>query len=110
VRGVTFCAKEKVDTSLCSECLRYVSIVVEVNRGCNMAERQNTVVCSFDPSNPRNTAHDIHEWIHATLRLPEQKVTMIQIDGIKRQIFIKLLDNESVYALLSETGGQAEYK
>jgi len=75
-----------------------------------MAERHNTVVCSFDPSSPRITAHDIHEWIHATLRLPEQKVTMIQIDGIKRQVFIKLLDNESVHALLSETGGQAEYK
>ena len=35
---------------------------------------------------------------------------MIQIDGIKRQVFIKLLDNESVHALLSETGGQAEDK
>ena len=78
MRGVTFGAKVKVDTSECSECLRYVSIVVEVNRGCNMAERHNIVVCSFDPSSPRITAHDIHEWIQATLRLPEQKVTMIQ--------------------------------
>ena len=75
-----------------------------------MAERHDTVVCSFDPSSPRITAHDIHEWIHATLRLPEQKVTMIRIDGIRRQVFIKLLDNASVHALLSETGGQAEYK
>ena len=35
---------------------------------------------------------------------------MIQIDGIKRQVFIKLPDIEGVPALLSETGGQAEYK
>jgi len=63
-----------------------------------MAERHNTVLCSFDPPSPRITAHDIHEWIHATLRLPEQKVTVIQIYGIKRKVFIKLLDNESVHA------------
>ena len=107
VRGVAFCAKVKVDTSGFSECLGYLSRVLEVNRVSNMAERHNTVVCTFDPSSPRIMAHDIHEWIYATLRLPEQKVTMIQIDGIKRQVFIKLLDNESVHALLSETGVQA---
>ena len=100
VRGVTFCAKVKVDASEFSECLRYVSIVVEVNRGCNMAERHNALVC-FDPSSSRITAHDIHEWIHATPRPPKQKVTVIQIDGIRRQVFIKLLYNESVRALLS---------
>jgi hypothetical protein len=75
-----------------------------------MAERHNTVVCSFDPFSPRITAYDIHEWIFATLRIPEHKVTMIQTDGIKRQVFTKLPDNESVHAILRETGGQAEYK
>ena len=35
---------------------------------------------------------------------------MIQIDDIKRQVFIKLLDNDRVQTLVSETGGQAEYK
>jgi len=35
---------------------------------------------------------------------------MIQIDGIKRQVFIKLIDNAYVQALLGETNGQAEYK
>ena len=37
-----------------------------------MAERHNTVVCLFNPSSPRITAYDIHEWIHSTLRIPEQ--------------------------------------
>jgi hypothetical protein len=75
-----------------------------------MAERQNTVVCSFDPSSPRITAYEIHEWIHAALRIQENKVSMIQIDGIKRQVFIKFVDNESVHALLRDTSGRAEYK
>jgi hypothetical protein len=35
---------------------------------------------------------------------------MIQIDGIKRQVFIKFVDNESVHALLPDTSSCAEYK
>jgi hypothetical protein len=75
-----------------------------------MAERHNTVVCSFDLSNPRITAYDIHEWIFAVLRIPEHTVKLIQIDGIKRHVYIKLADIESVLALLRDTAGQAEYK
>jgi len=75
-----------------------------------MAERQNTVVCSFDPSSPRINAYDIHEWLHEALRIQESTVSMIQIDGIKRQVFIKFVDNESVHALLRDTAGSAEYK
>jgi len=51
-----------------------------------MAERQNTVVCSFDSSSPRITAYDIHEWFHAARRIQEGTVSMIQIDGIKRHL------------------------
>jgi hypothetical protein len=75
-----------------------------------MAERQNTVVCSFDLASPKITAYDIHEWIFAIMRIPEHKILMIQIDGIKRQVYIKLTDNDCALALLRETGGQAEYK
>ena len=35
---------------------------------------------------------------------------MIQIEGIKRQVIIKLIDNGYVQALRRETNGQAEYK
>jgi hypothetical protein len=40
---------------------------------------------------------------------------MIQIDGIKRQVFNKFVDNESVHALLMhaslrDTSGRSEYK
>ena len=75
-----------------------------------MAERLNTIFCTFDPTSQRVTAYDIHEWIQQVLRIPEHTVSMIQIDGIKRQLFIKLIDNAYVQALLRETNGQAEYK
>jgi hypothetical protein len=74
-----------------------------------MAERHNTV-CFFDLSSPRITAYDIHEWIFAVLRIPEHTAKMIQIDGIKRHVYIKLADTESVLALLRDTAGQAQYK
>ena len=75
-----------------------------------MAERHNTVVCSFDLASPRITAHDIHEWIFAVLRIPEHSVQMIQIDGIKRHVYIKMAYADSVLALLQDTAGQAKYK
>jgi len=75
-----------------------------------IAECHNTVLCSFDPSSPRITAHDIHEWIIAVLRIPEHKVQMIQIGDIKRHVYIKLADTESVTALLRDTEDQAKYK
>ena len=47
---------------------------------------------------------------HAALRVQEHKVSVLQIDRIKRQVFIKFVDNESVHALLRVTSGRAEYK
>jgi len=75
-----------------------------------MAELLNTIICTFDPTIPRVTACDIHDWIQQVLSITEQTVSMIQIDGIKRQVFIKLINNAYVQALLRETNGQAEYK
>ena len=75
-----------------------------------MAKRQNTVVCSFDPSSQRIPAYDTHEWLHAAVRIRENTVSINQIDGIKRQAFIKFVDKESVHALLRDTAGRAENK
>ena len=75
-----------------------------------MAERLNTIVCTFDPASPKITAFDLYEWIHNTLRITEQNVTMIQIDGIKRQVFMKLSNNECVQSLLRDTNGEAKHK
>jgi hypothetical protein len=73
-----------------------------------MAERHNTVVCAFDPTSHRITAHDIHDWIFAVLQIPEHSVQMVQIDGIKRHVYIKLEEHDTVQALLRDTAGQAE--
>jgi hypothetical protein len=61
-----------------------------------MGERRNTIVCTFDPGSTRTSALEIHEWIHAVLRIPEQKVNMIQTDGTKLQMYIKMTDIEGV--------------
>jgi len=55
-----------------------------------MAEQHNTVVCFFDPSSPRITAYEIHEWIHAALGVQESKVSMIKIDGISDKFSLNL--------------------
>ena len=74
-----------------------------------MTERHNTLVCTFDPASPRITAFDIHEWIYTALRLPEGDVQMIQIDGVRRQVFIKMANSEKVLAVLRDKGEQVDY-
>jgi hypothetical protein len=63
-----------------------------------------------NPAGPRMTAYDVHDWIFEVLRLPEVEVRIIQIDGTKRQVFIKLSDKQSVVNLLHATAGQVECK
>jgi hypothetical protein len=75
-----------------------------------MAIRNNTLVFIFDPAIPRNTAHDKHEWLHATIRIHEQKIQMIQIDGIKKQVFVKLTDKEYMKEIINDTKGRGEYR
>jgi len=55
-----------------------------------MAERKNTITCSSDPQSPRITAYEIHKWLYEKLKIPGDGVAMIEIDGPKRQVFIKL--------------------
>jgi hypothetical protein len=60
-----------------------------------MCERKNTMVCSFEHDSPRITALEIHDWIHDKMKIPRQEVKMIQIDGIKRRVTIKV-NNTSI--------------
>jgi len=46
-----------------------------------MCDRQHTIVGIFDPKSPRITAYHIHEWLHEALRLQEDDIRKIQIDG-----------------------------
>ena len=75
-----------------------------------MSERRNTLLCCFDPASPRLTAYDIHEWIQSQLKVLEHSVSMIQIDGIRRQVYIKFIDLSSVHDILRVTNGEIVYK
>ena len=75
-----------------------------------MGERQNTFVCTADPQSCRISAYEIHEWLYETLCLQESEVNMIQIDGPKRQFYIKVSDPLRMQELLTSTEGQAEYR
>jgi len=71
-----------------------------------MVDRQNTIVCIFDPKSPRISAHQTHEWIHETLRLQESDIRMIQVDGPRRRMYIKSVNNERMRAILEMTRGK----
>jgi hypothetical protein len=75
-----------------------------------MSERQNTLVCIFDMKSPRISAYNIHEWIFETLQLGEEDITMIQIDGPKRNVYIKFKNTDKLQQVLQESKGQRDYK
>jgi len=75
-----------------------------------MSEGQNTVVCSFDPKSLRISGLDIHKWIYEQLHVPENVVTMVQIDRPRSQVYIKFTDLQYLQDLLYSTTGQSEYK
>jgi hypothetical protein len=66
-----------------------------------MSELRNTLACCFDPTSPRLTAFDIHEWIHSQLKLSEHSVLMIQIDGTRGQVFIKFTEFHFIQYILN---------
>ena len=75
-----------------------------------MNERQKTIVCAFDQRSPRVSGSDIHEWIYETLHLQEHEVVMIQIDGIRRHVYIKFSAPQRMQAILTATQGQKDFR
>jgi len=75
-----------------------------------MAERQNTLTCTFDPKSPRISTFEIHEWIQDQLRIPEHEAQMLQIDGPRSQVFIKMKQCKELHRIIQETNGLQEYK
>jgi len=74
-----------------------------------MEERQNTIGCAFDPSIPRITAHQIHDWIYESLRLTESDIRMIQIDVPRRRVYMKFHSSDRPYSVLQATEGCVEF-
>jgi hypothetical protein len=75
-----------------------------------MTDRQNTVVRVFDTSSPRTSAHQIHEWIYESIKLPEADVRMIQINRPRRRVYIKFHTNDRACATLQATHGDVEFR
>jgi hypothetical protein len=75
-----------------------------------MSESRNTLACFFDPTSPRLTAIETHEWIHSQLKVTEHSVLMIQIDGTRRQVFIKFTEFNFLQDILNTTSGENVYK
>jgi len=75
-----------------------------------MNDSLNTIVCIFEQKSPRISAFEIHEWIHDTLRLPEPEERMIQIDGARRHVYIKLNTNDQANEIIKHTARQMTYK
>jgi hypothetical protein len=70
-----------------------------------MEDRKHTLVCAFDPKSPRISAFEVHEWIYEQLKFDDEKVTMVQIDGTKRQMFIKFSESTYAQAIVQCTTG-----
>jgi hypothetical protein len=75
-----------------------------------MATRKNTVVCTFDRTAPHLSAYEVHLWIRDELRLPLPEIYLIQLDGLKRSVYIKLKDQAAVDNLLRATTGKVQCK
>jgi hypothetical protein len=75
-----------------------------------MGERQNTLVCIFDPKSPRISAYNIHEWIFESLRLEVDDLFMIQVDGPKRHVCIKFKNTDKLQQILSANKAQHDFK
>ena len=75
-----------------------------------MCDRQNTLVFIFDPRSPKITAFHIREWLYEQLRLREDEIRMIQVDGPRRRVFIKFVTSEKMQTVLRSTKGQLQYR
>ena len=75
-----------------------------------MAERQHIILCIFDPTSQRVSAYEIHEWIHEQLQVSEQSLTTIQIEAIKRHVFLKFVHDPYIQNVLLSTNGNVEYR
>jgi hypothetical protein len=70
-----------------------------------MGEPHNTIMCAFAMNSPRITAYNIHEWVFKKLKIPEDDINVLQIDGFRRKVYIKFTSNNKMMTHLQVTQG-----
>ena len=74
-----------------------------------MCDRQNTILFSFDVRSPRINAFQIHELLYETVRLTEDDVRVIQIDGRLRKVYVKFVNSERMMRVLQPIQGDLDF-
>jgi hypothetical protein len=67
------------------------------------------MICTFERDSPRITAVEIHDWIFEKMDIPGQEVLKIQIDGLKRQVYIKVRTQDSLDDIITRIQGTLTY-
>ncbi|KAJ4438142.1 hypothetical protein ANN_14081 [Periplaneta americana] len=75
-----------------------------------MIERKQTLVITFTEHDiPRPEPYLLHEWIYEDLRLMEEQLEMIELNGVARQIFIKCISTDIVEEILERTKDELSF-
>jgi hypothetical protein len=65
------CARsDKLREKAKSSVIWVTCVELKIQSKHRMAERKNTIMRQFDPTSPRISAHEIHDWIHDVLKYP----------------------------------------
>jgi hypothetical protein len=74
-----------------------------------MGERTNTMVCAFEKTSPRISAIEIHDWIYQKLKFLQEEVLMVQMDGIRRHVYIKVRNAGLLEYIIAQNNGMLTY-
>jgi hypothetical protein len=61
-------------------------------------------------ASPKVTAYNFHEWVFSTLLIPENDLSVLQIDGPRRKVCLKFATAYKMNEHLSQLQGEHEYK
>jgi len=75
-----------------------------------MCEGKQTIVCTFEDTCPRINPLEVHDWLFYELQVTENIILVIQIDGARKQAFVKFLDQKYVDKILQMTNGTTQFK